>query len=203
MSDLERFFASKISLRAVAVTSLPGLLACRPWQAAFGLVWELCHTDCWESSSRVNGNGSKEMGRIGLLCHGSNLHRFGIESNGLGSTLKNAKFKGDNILISTQVHSTQFNLSQFDLSYLTKRVDLILFDLFHSTHFMQSHHPDIRRQGRVLVSQQLFRSIFSVFLEENPSYCLGIFTKMGTDFSTSSRARVFSRLKLVLASNFR
>ena len=57
---------------------------------------------------------------------------------GIGSTLKNAKFKGDNILISTQVHSTQFDLSQFDLSYSTKRVDLILFDLFHSTHFMQS-----------------------------------------------------------------
>ena len=81
----------------------------------------------------VNRNGSKEMGRIGLLCHGSNLHRFGIGSNGLGSTLKNAKFKVDNILISTQ-----FDLSQFDLSYSTKRVDLILFDLFHSTHFMQS-----------------------------------------------------------------
>ena len=89
----------------------------------------------------VNGNGSKEMGRIGLLCHGSNLNRFGIGSNGLGSTLKNAKFKGDNILISTQVHSTQFDLSQFDLSYSTKRVDLILFDLFHSTHFMQSDEP--------------------------------------------------------------
>ena len=79
------------------------------------------------------------MGRIGLMCHGSNLHRFGIGSNGLGSTLKNAKFNGDNILISTQIHSTQFDLSQFDLSYSTKRVDLILFDLFHSTHFMQSH----------------------------------------------------------------
>ena len=91
---------------------------------------------------RVNGNGSKEMGRIGLLCHGSNLHRFGIGSNGLGSTLKNAKFKGDNILISTQVQSTQFNLSQFDLSYSTKRVDLIIFDLFHSTHFMQSSRFD-------------------------------------------------------------
>ena len=37
-----------------------------------------------------------------------------------------------------QVHSTQFDLSQFDLSHSTKRVDLILFDLFHSTHFMQS-----------------------------------------------------------------
>ena len=96
--------------------------------------------DYWQriGYDRVNGNGSKEMGRIGLLCHGSNLHRFGIGSNGLGSTLKNAKFKGDNILISTQVHSTQFDLSQFDLSYSTKRVDLTLFDLFHSTHFMQS-----------------------------------------------------------------
>ena len=107
-SDLERIFASQISLRPVAVTPLPGLLACRSWQAAFGLVWELCHTDCWKSS-----------------------------------------------------------------------------------------YPDIRRQGRVLVSQQLFRSIFTVFLEENLSYCLGIFTKMRTGFSTSSRARVFSRLKLV------
>ena len=37
---------------------------------------------------RVNGNGSKEMSRIGLLCHGSNLHRFGIGSNALGLTLK-------------------------------------------------------------------------------------------------------------------
>ena len=91
--------------------------------------------------ARVNGNGSKEMGRLGLLCHGSNLHRFGIGSNRLGSTLKNAKFKGDNILISTQVHSTQFDLSQFDLSYSTKKVDLILFDLFHSTQFMQSDVP--------------------------------------------------------------
>ena len=51
-SDLERIFASKISLWAVPVTSLPGLLACRPWRAAFGLVWEPRHTDCWESSSR-------------------------------------------------------------------------------------------------------------------------------------------------------
>ena len=54
-SDLERIFASKISLRAVAVTPLPGFLACRPWQAAFGLVWELSHTDCGESSSRHQG----------------------------------------------------------------------------------------------------------------------------------------------------
>ena len=101
--------------------------------------------DALEYPTRVNGNGSKEMGRIGLLCHESNLHRFGIGSNGLGSTLKNAKFKGDNILISTQVHSTQFDLSQFDLSYSTKRVDLFLFDLFHSTHFMQSilQHSEI------------------------------------------------------------
>ena len=51
-SDLERIFASKNSLWAVAVTSLPGLLACRPWQAASSLVWELRHADCWESSSR-------------------------------------------------------------------------------------------------------------------------------------------------------
>ena len=79
----------------------------------------------------VNGNGSKEMGRIGLLCHGSNLNRFGIGSNGLGSTLKNAKFKGDNILISTQ----------FDLSIRPKLFDQkgrpnsfrpISFDPFHA-----------------------------------------------------------------------
>ena len=30
-----------------------------------------------------------------------------------------------------------FDLSQFDLSYSTKRVDLILFELFHSTYFIQ------------------------------------------------------------------
>ena len=94
-------------------------------------------------------DGWTEMGRIGLLCHGSNLHRFGIRSNGLGSTLKNAKFKGDNILISTQVHLTQFDLSQVDLSYSTKRVDLILFDLFHSTHFMQSCFDPIQKFGIV------------------------------------------------------
>ena len=50
-SDLERIFASKISTWAVAVTPLPGLLACRPWQAASSLVWELRHTDCWGPSS--------------------------------------------------------------------------------------------------------------------------------------------------------
>ena len=93
------------------------------------------------------------MGRIGLLCHGSNLHRFGI-----GSTLKNAKFKGDNILISTQVHSTQFDLSQFNLSYSTKRVDLSLFDLFHSTHFMQS---TVHYNNRML-KQKLDKSVVKV-----------------------------------------
>ena len=36
---------------AVAVTSLPGLLACRPWQGASGLVLELNHVDCWGPSS--------------------------------------------------------------------------------------------------------------------------------------------------------
>ena len=35
------------------------------------------------------------------------------------------------------------------------------------------------------------------------SYCLGIFTKLGTGFSTSSRARVVNWLKLVWATNFR
>ena len=77
----------------------------------------LCDGEGEHAYTGVNGNGSKEMGRIGLLFHGSNLHRFGIGSNGLGSTLKNAKFYGDNILISTQFHSIQFDLSQFDLSY--------------------------------------------------------------------------------------
>ena len=106
----------------------------------------------------MTGNGSKEMGRFGLRCHGSNLHRFGIGSNGLGSTLKNAKFKGDIILISTQVHSTQFDLSQFDLSYSKKRDELILFDLFHSTHFMQFEDNNDRRW----LYRGISRSIYSV-----------------------------------------
>ena len=51
----ERIFASKILTRAVAVTSIPGLLACRPWQAASGFVWRLRHSDCWEPSSTHQG----------------------------------------------------------------------------------------------------------------------------------------------------
>ena len=37
-----------IAVPELAVTSLPGLLACRPWQAAAGFVWKLRHSDCWE-----------------------------------------------------------------------------------------------------------------------------------------------------------
>ena len=51
----ERIFASKILTWAVAVTSLPGLLACRPWQAASGFVWRLRHSDCWEPFSTHQG----------------------------------------------------------------------------------------------------------------------------------------------------
>ena len=51
----ERIFASKILTLAVAVTSLPGLLACRPWQAASGLVWKRHRSDCWEPSSTPQG----------------------------------------------------------------------------------------------------------------------------------------------------
>ena len=51
----ERIFASKILTWAVAVTSLPGLLACRPWQAASGLVWKRHRSDCWEPSSTPQG----------------------------------------------------------------------------------------------------------------------------------------------------
>ena len=44
-----------IAVPELAVTSLPGLLACRPWQAASGLVWKLRHSDCWEPSSTHQG----------------------------------------------------------------------------------------------------------------------------------------------------
>ena len=44
-----------IAVPELAVTSLPGLLACRPWQAASGFVWRLRHSDCWEPSSTHQG----------------------------------------------------------------------------------------------------------------------------------------------------
>ena len=44
-----------IAVPELAVTSLPGLLACRPWQAASGFVWELHHSDRWEPSSTRQG----------------------------------------------------------------------------------------------------------------------------------------------------
>ena len=44
-----------IAVPELAVTSLPGLLACRPWQAASGLVQKLRHHDCWEPSSTYQG----------------------------------------------------------------------------------------------------------------------------------------------------
>ena len=65
-----------------------------------------------------------------------------------------------------------------------------------------NHHPHIRGQGQVLVFQQQFWSIFAVFLKENltAQYFL---QKCERGFSTSSRAKVFSRLKLVWASSIR
>ena len=45
----------EIAVPEPAVTSLPGLLACRPWQAASGFVWKLRHCDCWEPSSTHQG----------------------------------------------------------------------------------------------------------------------------------------------------
>ena len=44
-----------IAVPELAVTSLLGLLACRPWQAASGLVWRLCHGVRWEPSSTHQG----------------------------------------------------------------------------------------------------------------------------------------------------
>ena len=44
-----------IAVPELGVTSLPGLLACRPWQAASGLVWKLHHSDYWEPSSTHQG----------------------------------------------------------------------------------------------------------------------------------------------------
>ena len=65
-----------------------------------------------------------------------------------------------------------------------------------------NHHPHIRGQGQVLVFQQQFWSIFAVFSKKIllPSIFL---QKCERGFSTSSRAKVFSRLKLVWASSFR
>ena len=69
-SDLERIFASKILLWAIAVTSLPGLLACRPWQAASGLVWELRHADCWESRHQETRTSPCFSATISVNFHG-------------------------------------------------------------------------------------------------------------------------------------
>ena len=65
-----------------------------------------------------------------------------------------------------------------------------------------NHHPHIGEQGRVLVFRQQFRSVFAVFSRKK-TYCLAICTKHERCFSTSSRAKVFSRLKLVWAANLR
>ena len=65
-----------------------------------------------------------------------------------------------------------------------------------------NHHPHIGEQGRVLVFRQQFRSVFAVFSGKK-TYCLAICTKHERGFSTSSRAKVFSRLKLVWAANLR
>ena len=66
-----------------------------------------------------------------------------------------------------------------------------------------NHHPHIGEQGRVLVFRQQFRSVFAGFFEKKETYCLTICTKHERGFSTSLRAKVFSRLKLVWAANLR
>ena len=101
-----------IAVPELAVTSLPGLLACRPWQAASGLVWKLNHSDCWEPSSTHQGTRTSPC--------------------------------------------------------------------FSAT---------------ILVS-------FCGFSQKK-TYCLAICTKRERGFSTSSRAKVFNRLKLVWAANLR
>ena len=58
-------------------------------------------------------------------------------------------------------------------------------------------HPHIGEQGRVLVFRQ------QNFFFEKRTYCLAICTKHERGFSTSSRATIFSRLKLVWAVNLR
>ena len=65
-----------------------------------------------------------------------------------------------------------------------------------------NHHPHIGEQGRVLVFRQQFGQ-FLLFFREKKTYCLAICTKHERGFSTSSRAKVFSRLKLVWAANLR
>ena len=65
-----------------------------------------------------------------------------------------------------------------------------------------NHHPHIGEQGRVLVFRQQFRSVFAAFSRKKnllPSYLY----KHERGLSTSSRAKVFSRLKLVWAANLR
>ena len=65
-----------------------------------------------------------------------------------------------------------------------------------------NHHPHIGEQGRVLVFRQQFWSALRFFYEKR-TYCLAICTKHERGFSTSSRATVFNRLKLVWAANLR
>ena len=64
-----------------------------------------------------------------------------------------------------------------------------------------NHHPHIGEQGRVLVFRQQFWSTLRFFTRKKRAYCLAIRTKHERGFSTSSRATVFSRLKLVWAVN--
>ena len=101
-----------IAVPEPAVTSLLGLLACRPWQAASGLVWKLRHSDCWEPSSTHQGTRTSPCFSATILVN----------------------FRG---------------------------------------------------------------------FSQRKAYYLVIFTKSERGFSTSSRAKVSSRLKLVWAANFR
>ena len=63
-----------------------------------------------------------------------------------------------------------------------------------------NHHPHIRGQGQVLVFQQQFWSIIAVFLKENLT-ALYFLQKCERGFSTSSRAKVSSRLSLIVVIN--
>ena len=71
-----------VAVPELAVTSLPGLLACRPWQAASGLVWKLCHSDCWEPSSTHQGTRTSPGFSATILV---NLRGFSRKKNLLPS----------------------------------------------------------------------------------------------------------------------
>ena len=68
---------SNFLIWAVAVTSLPGLSACRPWQAASGLLLELNHVDCWGPSSTHQETRTSPCSSATIFGHFS---RFFLEN---------------------------------------------------------------------------------------------------------------------------